>query len=255
MAATADDERTDMITEYHRPQTLDGAIALAGGPNAVILGGGTTVNAGPTDSSSVAVDLQALDLSGIDADGDVVHVGATTRLQDVVDSDEVPTLLRDLARREAPNTIRNAATIGGTIAAAHPESQLLTGLLAYGATVTIARDGSTIEQSIDDLLDDPSLLNGSIITSISLPAGGTAAADRTARTPMDHSIVMAVAYRGGDGDVRLALSGVAPVPLVVEPEELEALDPPADFRGTSEYRRQLASVLAGRVLIAVGGAE
>jgi putative selenate reductase FAD-binding subunit len=254
MDAAVDDERTDMITEYHRPLTLDEALALAADPNAAVLGGGTTLNAEPASSASVAVDLQALDLSGIEADGDDVRIGATTRLQDVVDSDEIPKLLRDLAHREAPNTIRNVATIGGTIAAASPESQLLTGLLAYGAAVTVVRGGSTVEHSIDELLDDPSLFDGSIITSISIPTSGTAAADRTARTPMDQSIVMAVAYRGSDGDVRLALSGVAPVPIIVEPDGLEGIDPPPDFRGSSEYRSQLASVLAGRVLAAVGGA-
>jgi CO/xanthine dehydrogenase FAD-binding subunit len=243
-----------MITEYHRPLTLDEAIALVADPRAVILSGGTTANAEPDGSASVAVDLQALDLSGIDTDTNVVRIGATTRLQDIVDSDDVPTLLRDLARREAPNTIRNVATVGGTIATTDPESQLLTGLLAYGATVTVVGDGSTSEHSIDELLGSASLLDGSIITSVSVPTGGAAAADRTARTPMDQSIVMAVAHRGSDGDVRLAVSGVAPVPMIVAPEELEALDPPSDFRGSTEYRRQLASVLAGRVLGAIVGA-
>jgi CO/xanthine dehydrogenase FAD-binding subunit len=243
-----------MITEYHRPLTLDEAIALVADPRAVILAGGTTANAEPDGSASVAVDLQALDLSGIETDTNVVRIGATTRLQDIVDSDEIPTLLRDLARREAPNTIRNVATVGGTIATTDPESQLLTGLLAYGATVTVVGDGSTSEHSIDELLGSASLLDGSIITSVSVPTGGTAAADRTARTPMDKSIVMAVAHRGSDGDVRLAVSGVGPVPMIVAPEELEALDPPSDFRGSTEYRRQLASVLAGRVLGAIAGA-
>jgi probable selenate reductase FAD-binding subunit len=244
-----------MITEYHRPPTLDDAIALLADPSAVILAGGTTVTADPTNSASVAVDLQALELSGIDTDGEVVRIGAMTRLQDIVDSDEVPTLLRDLARRDAPNTIRNVATIGGTIATAGPESQLLTGLLAYGATVTVVGDGSTTEYSIDDLLDDPSLIDRSIITSVSIPTSGTAAADRTARTPMDQPIVAAVAYWGSDGNVRLAVSGVASGPVIVEPQDLADLDPPSDFRGSAQYRKQLASVLAGRVLAAVGGAE
>jgi putative selenate reductase FAD-binding subunit len=241
-----------MITEYHRPLSLDEAITLAAEPNTVILAGGTTVNAESTSSASVAVDLQALDLSGIDTDGEIVRIGATTRLQDIVESDEVPALLRDLAHREAPNTIRNVATVGGTIATSHPESQLLTGLLAYGATVTVVGDGSTTEHSIDELLDGASLLDGSIITSISVPTSGTAAADRTARTPMDQPIVMAVAYRGSDGDVRLAVSGVAPVPVIVEQAAFEELDPLADFRGSTRYRRHLVSVLAGRVLAAVG---
>lgn len=241
-----------MITEYHRPVNLSDAIVLAADPHAIILAGGTTVSAESDGSASVAVDLQALGLSGIDTDGEVIRIGATTRLQDIVESDLVPMLIRDLARREAPNTIRNAATIGGAIATADPESQLTTGLLAYGAAVSVSSDGSTSEHSIGELLDDASLIEGSIITSVSLPASGTAAADRTARTPMDQSIVMAAAYRGSDGDVRLAVSGVASTPRIVDREELEALDPPPDFRGSTQYRRHLALVLADRVLAAVG---
>jgi putative selenate reductase FAD-binding subunit len=242
-----------MITEYHRPLTLDEAIVLAADPDAVILGGGTTVNADPATAASVAVDLQALDLSGIAVDGHVVRIGAMTRLQDIVESDEIPTVLADLAHREAPNTIRNAATIGGTIAAADAESQLLTGLLAFGAKVSLARDGSTSEHSIDELLHDASLLSGSIITSISVPTSGTAAADRTARTPMDQPIVLAVAYRGSGGNIVLAMSGVAPLPVIVDPGRIEDVEPPSDFRGSSEYRRQVGVVLADRVVAAIGG--
>ena len=37
------------------------------------------------------------------------------RLQDVVDHEWTPPALRDLARRSAPSTIRNAATVGGAV--------------------------------------------------------------------------------------------------------------------------------------------
>ncbi len=244
-----------MITQYHRPLTLDEAITLASDPNTVIISGGTTLTSRAAGSASIAVDLQGLDLTGIEAVADGLRIGATTRLQDLVESEDVPTLLADLARREAPNTIRNVATVGGTIAAGDPESQLLTGLLAFDARVTIAGEGSTMEHSIGELLADASLLDGSIITSVSVPIGGTAAADRTARTPMDQPIVMSVAHRGSNGDVRMAMSGVAPLPLIVDPDGLDDLDPPADFRGSSDYRRQIAAVLAGRVLAAVGGGQ
>lgn len=244
-----------MITEYHRPLTLVEAITLASDPNAVVISGGTTLTSRPAGSASIVVDLQGLDLAGVEAVSGGLRIGATTRLQDLVESEDVPTLLADLAQREAPITMRNVATVGGTIAAANPESQLLTGLLAFDARVTIAGDGSTSVHSIGELLADASLLAGSIITSISIPIGGTAAADRTARTPRDQPIVMAVAHRGSDGNVRLAMSGVAPLPLVVDPNGLDDLDPPSDFRGSSDYRRQVAAVLAGRVLAIVGGGQ
>ena len=60
---------SDVNTDYHRPRTLDEALALAAGADAVILGGGTTVNARPGRPPSVVVDLQALDLDGIEMDG------------------------------------------------------------------------------------------------------------------------------------------------------------------------------------------
>ncbi len=244
-----------MITQYHRPLTLDEAIALTARPDAVIIAGGTSVNADPGRKPITAVDLQALDLAGIDTDGESIRIGSTTRLQDLVDSTLVPAVLRDLARREAPNTIRNAATIGGTIGAVDPESELLAGLLAFEATVTLARAGSTTEHAVDEILDDPALLNGAIVTSVSIPSNGFAGADRTGRTPMDRPIVMAVAHRSPDGTVRMAMPGVSTRPVVVAQEQIAALDPPSDFRGSSGYRKSLAEVLAGRVLAMVTEGE
>ncbi len=242
-----------MITQYHRPLTLDEAIALTARPDVVIIAGGTSVNADPDRSPVTAVDLQALDLAGIDTDGESVRIGATTHLQDLVDSALVPAVLRDLARREAPNTIRNAATVGGTIGAVDSESELLAGLLAFGATVTLAHAGSTTEHALDEILDEPTLLNGGIMTSVSIPSNGLAAADRTGRTPMDRPIVMAVAHRDNAGAVRLAMTGIASRPMLVDPEQVASLNPPSDFRGSSDYRKSIAGVLAGRVLATVTG--
>lgn len=241
-----------MITQYHRPLTLDDAIALLARPDAVVLAGGTSVNAAPRRAASSAVDLQALDLAGIDVDGDTVRIGATTRLQDLVDSALVPAVLRDLARREAPSTIRNMATVGGTIGTGDAESELLAGLLAFGTRVTLARAGSSSEHSLDDVLDNAGLLNGSIITGVTVPTNGHAAADRVARTPMDRPIVMAVAHHDGD-TTRLAMTGIASVPVVVDPNHIGDLAPPPDFRGTAAYRAGLAEVLANRVLAAAEG--
>lgn len=244
-----------MITSYFRPRTLDDALALAARADAVVLGGGTAVNAHPGRASVVAVDLQALDLDGIQVDAGRLRLGATARLQELVDSDLVPEVLRELARLEAPNTIRNAATVGGTIGAADPESPLLAGLLAYGATVNISRVGAQAAHLLDEVLADRGLLDGSIITSVAVPLGGHAAAHRTARTPMDSPIVLAVACRDADGVVRTAVSGIASRPVLVDPQRLGELEPHADFRGSSSYRAHLAAVLVTRALAGVGGSE
>ena len=246
-------EGAEVITKYYRPTTLDEAVALAGRPDAVILAGGTSVNADPSLSAAIAVDLQAVGLADISSEPGIVRLGAMTTLQAVVDADEVPAVLRDLARREAPQIIRNAATVGGTIGIADFESPFLTGLLAHDAEVTLEGGDATIVRGLDDLLDDPTALDGTVITSVAVPTTGTAATDDTARTPMDRPIVLAVGRRAANGEMRLAIAGVADRPVIVDPDRVAALDPPSDFRGSSEYRRSIASVLAQRVLGRVGG--
>ncbi len=77
---------------------------------------------------------------------------------------------------------------------------------------------------------------------------GVTASDRVARTSADKPIVAVLGRKRPDGRTLLALCGVAATPILVEPDQLSSLNPPADFRGSSEYRREMAVLLAGRVL-------
>jgi len=241
-----------MIRGYHRPTTLEDALAVLADSGAVALGGGTMVNTISDSEPMEVVDLQALGLDGIRADDDRLELGAMVRLSSLVDSQVVPAMLRELAHREAPSTLRRAATVGGTVAAADPESELLAGLLAFDATVAVAHSLGSENMPLADLLSDPSQLRLGIITSVSIAVGGDAAAHRTGRTPADRPIVMSVGHRGDDGTLRVALTGVAPTPVLVDLDSLASLDPPADFRGSSDYRRELARVLTDRVLASLG---
>lgn len=240
-----------MITEYHRPGTLEEALALLRDADAVPLAGGTSL-IGRADLGSIrVVDLQVLPLDAIEHDVGITRFGATTRLQEIVDDEVLPPTLRDAARREGPRSIRNAATIGGTIAVADPESELVACLLALDAVVSVAHEGTTSERRLEEILTDTRGLSGGLITAVSFPAGGRLAADRTGRTPMDRPIVAAVAHRGPD-ELRVAVCGVADHPVIVEPDAIADLAPPSDFRGSADYRRTLAGVLVDRVLAAVG---
>ena len=69
-----------MITTYHRPSTLDEALALLSQPNTVPLGGGTFLSQPTTDPVSV-VDLQRLGLDSLRINGNELQIGATCTLQ------------------------------------------------------------------------------------------------------------------------------------------------------------------------------
>lgn len=241
----------DVITKYYRPSTLEEALPLVARADTVVLGGGTAVTARHRSSDTSAVDLQSLGLADIEATSDIVRIGAMCRLSDLVDSLLLPDIVRDLARREAPSTIRNAATVGGTVGAADPESQLLTGLLAWDAVVDVAVVGATTVHTLDAILDDAGLLDGGVITAVSIAAKGLAATERTGRTPMDTPIVSVVARKGPDGNITVAIAGVADRPITIDSDRIAELDPPSDFRGSSAYRSALASILTDRALAAI----
>jgi CO/xanthine dehydrogenase FAD-binding subunit len=115
-------------------------------------------------------------------------------------------------------------------------------MLVYDAMVTIT-DANETTMGLDEyLVTRPP----GIITGVSLATGGVADAARTGRTPADRPIVMAVARRDQSGRILLALTGVASAPLLID--TAASLDPPADFRGSTEYRRHLAVVLSARAI-------
>ena len=241
------------IVAYHRPGDLDEAVALLERTDvtSTVIAGGTALNTVSLPEDTEVVDIQDAVAAGVARHGDRVVYGAMTRLADVIKADETPPLLAELARREGPNTLRNASTIGGTVAEGDADSELLAGLLVHDATVQLSGGESV---PLAGLFSDWSLLDRAVIVAVSVEIGGETASARTGRTPADTSIV-AAAGRIVSGGTTVALTGVATTPVLVDPADLSSLRPPADFRGTSEYRSELAEVLVKRVVSQLGGAS
>ncbi len=239
------------VSAYWRPTEIDDALKLLSRPQAVALGGGTRVNAMPTTYPVEVVDLQALGLGGIERiDHRKVRIGATTTLQQLAAATEVPEAIRAAARRELPSTLRAQSTVAGTVLARDRDSELLAALLVHEANVEIRSSDGVARVGLPDLLGDPAQPRDGIVVAITIDTGGAASSARTGRTSADRPIVAAVARRDGDGVTHLALTGVAPTPVLVA--DVEDVDPPADFRGSKAYRRALAVTLSRRVLEALG---
>lgn len=243
-----------MITEYHRPQTLDEALQLLAQPNTLPLGGGTKINSPAFKGQDFAVvDLQALDLKRISRIGYTLEIGAAATLQTLLESADAPAALQQAIRQEASLNIRNAATIAGTLVSADGRSPFATALLALDAKVTMTSHPS----SVISLAEYWALRPQGLITLVSIPLNAKFAYEQVARTPKDVPIVCAALAQWKGGRTRLALGGYGASPLLaMDGTEANGLESAArntfheaiDQWASAEYRMDVAATLAKRCL-------
>jgi len=258
--------------QYHRPQNLDDALNLlfAKGGTAVPLAGGTRFVPRQSTIADNVVDLQAVGLDTISSSDHTLTLGSMVKLQSLVNAAGAPDVLSASAWREGNVNLRNMATVGGTVVVADPSSELLTALLAFDAQLTLYTPTET-RRSLPDYLTQREQYFG-LITQVELDTRGRSASARLARTPADAPIIAATVRLVLNGDhceqAFIALAGVAERPIrlpeaeavlagrSLTPERLDALaetvsqaiSPPSDYRGSSDYRRQMAGVIVRRAV-------
>ena len=250
-----------MITIYHRPQTLDEALALLAQPNTFPLGGGTLLSQ-PTVDSVQVVDLQSLGLDSLTKKGNDLEIGATSTLQSLLESEHCPEALKVAIKLEAPINIRNTATVAGTLVASDGRSPFATALLAMDAKIdhrplTVDRPPSTV-LGLGEFLP---LRPRGLITLITIPLNVKFAFEFVSKTPADKPIVATALSQWNSGRTRLALCGYGKSPmLAMDGTEAEGLESAVrnayheanDEWASAEYRMDVAAVLAKRCLETFG---
>lgn len=252
-----------MIIEYHRPETLEAALILMARPQPMTLplGGGTVLNR-PTLGSFAVVDLQALGLKTLEQQKNSLHIGAMFTLQALSDVSGIQPALREALQSEATYNLRQAATIAGTLVSARGYSPLVTAMLALDASLEIKGISSgTRNMTLGDLLPlRKELLQGCLITKVIIPSNAHLAYEAIARTPADLPIVCAALAQWPSGRTRLALGGFGDAPMLVldgpeaggvESAARDAYLHAGDEWASSEYRSEMAAVLAGRNLVKI----
>lgn len=245
-----------MISEYHRPETIEAALELLSrpAPLSIPLAGGTAIDR--TTSREIAVvDLQLLGLDTLTRTGSSLGMGAMLRLQTLLENG-VATALGGAIQLEATYNLRQAASIGGVLAAADGRSPFATALLALDAQLTLLPGPQQV--GLGDLLPvRAKILPGRLITQVTIPVNARLAFETIGRSPADRPIVCAALATWPSGRTRLALGGFGSAPLLAfdgsEADGLEyaarsAYDQAGDDWASAEYRREMAAVLAKRCL-------
>jgi carbon-monoxide dehydrogenase medium subunit len=273
--------------DYHRPGTLEEAIALlqtTDGSHA-LAGGHSLVPAMKLRiaNPSALIDISRIPgLADIEENSNGLSVGAMTTHETVAGSEVVKagwSLLAETAGQIGDPQVRARGTIGGSIAHADPAADYPTALLALGATIhTTGPEGARQIAAGDFFVDifETALQDGELVTKVTVPpiAPGTGSTYLKFNHPASDYAVVGVAASvtleaGVCSDVRLAVGGVVGRPILVDAVS-EALQgsapstetiaaaadtvaaaltkPIGDLFASGEYRVHLATVYTRRAL-------
>ena len=251
-----------MITEYHRPATLEAALKLLRRKQPVTrpLGGGTVLSA-PGGNAVAVVDLQALKLNKISLRGKNLHIGATATLQALLDTEGIQSALIAAIQHEATYNLRQVATVAGTLVAAGGRSPFSAAMLALDAQLELQpKDESLAYGELLALRADK--LRGKLITRITISTAAKLSYQYVARTPADLPIVCIALAQWPSGRTRLAVGGFGAAPVLALDgrdssglhEALEnALTAASDQWASAEYRLETGKALLARAIADLQG--
>ncbi len=251
-----------MHLEYHRPQTLEEALALLARetPFTVPLAGGAFLNAQqrppalPQEDLAV-VDLQDLGLAGVTPRGNFIDLGATTPLQSLLEA-ELPQALQEAAHLETTYTRRFLQTVAGTLVAADGVSPFATAMMALDARLTLAPDDETLP--LGELYPARwEHLRGKLITKVTIPSNARFTLETVAPSPLARPLLVVAVAQWPSGRTRIVLGGWGDAPhLAMDGPDATGAEQAArnaayeatDYRASAEYRREVAVVLVRRAL-------
>lgn len=260
-------------SHYFRPETLQEALQLIGKPGQIALSGGAFAFAGLDIPYETVIDLQQIaELKTIEQQGTALMIGSGASLQSVVDSDHIPSILKESICRNIGLNHRNGASVLETLLFPLSAPEWLTTLYAMEATITIRQiNGEAITVPIMDGFDTQT----GIATHITIPMladNEAICAAHVARTPASTPIVTATVYVKATEDNKIATARAAIygssqdpytlLPLAIGGYPLDSAsivgvgelvsteaDPVDDYLGSAEYRREMAGVCVKRALM------
>ena len=260
---------------YHAPKSMDEALAaLRGTEGGKVIAGGQSLL--PIMKLNLAAPSDLVALAGVPGlddltdDGDSVTVGAMCTHAQVADSATVQARIPALAAMAdgiGDAQVRNAGTIGGSVAHNDPAADYPAACVALGATIVTDRREIHADDFFQGMFMTP-LEDDEVITAVRFPVPARAAYAKFAN-PASKYAVAGVMVADGPAGVRVAVTG-ASGDGVFRVAEMEAAlgasfsaDAVAgiavsadgmlsDTAAGADYRAHLVTVMAKRAVEACG---
>ncbi|MFH1346007.1 MAG: xanthine dehydrogenase family protein subunit M [Pseudomonadota bacterium] len=272
---------------YHRPASVADAVKLLStlGDEARPLAGGHSLV--PMMKLRLAtpehlVDLHGIaGLKGIRRDGNKIVIGAMTTQHELLASDEIRTslpILHETALLIADPQVRYRGTLGGNLANGDPGNDMPALMLVLGAFYRLEGPGGGRDIAASDFYQGAyftALEPGEILTSISIPAGGSGhgyAYEKLKRKVGDYATAAAavvLTMAGGKvATCAIGLTNLHETPLLATDAAnavigssldgatlkkaaaaaVAIMSPAADARGPVEYRKHVGGIMVTRAL-------
>jgi CO/xanthine dehydrogenase FAD-binding subunit len=244
---------TDLSNVLVPTSAEEAAASFGDGRGVTVLAGGTIVMPAMKLGRLRPERTLFLGKAGLDrierANGSV-RIGAMTPIAALIA--DAPEPLATFAGHVADVEIRGQATIGGNLCAppgdTAPTGDLQAPLLALDARVRSAGAGGERTDSVEEFLAAP---EGRLVLSIEVDVPKRASAAAVRRPHAHAYTVLSVAAAETAGGVRVAVAGVGPRAVLVDPDPakaLDGLDPQDDAIASGWYRRQVLPGLVERAL-------
>lgn len=198
--------------DYQRPADVGAAARSGSGADSRFLAGGQSLVQAMKlrlSQPSSLVDLGGIaSLAGIEVSGSTVKIGAMTRHSAVARSAEVQRAipaLSALAGGIGDPMVRNAGTIGGSLANSDPAACYPAGVLGLGATIRTDRRAIPADQFFKGLFET-ALEPGEIIVAVEFPVPRQAAYVKF-KQPASRFALVGVCVSNGPAGVRVGVTG------------------------------------------------
>ena len=277
--------------DYHRPTELKEALKLVNKLKEgcrIFAGGTALVPAARQGKMSLSRGIHIVDISSIKEldyvvkDGDMIRIGAVTKLSKIAESAVVrehAPILADAASQMGSLQIRNQGTIGGNLCNASPAADTAPPLLALDTMTNLRGVDKQRAVPLTEFFTGPGetiLESGEILAEIQIPIMGPTAGAcfiklgrRNAFTLSVISVATLVKIKDGIfDDVKVALGAVAPTPIRALKAERyltgkkvneQVIDegakitgsevrPICDVRASAEYRKDMSYIITKRAL-------